>query len=211
MAILNQTGGYAVVEVNKLTSRVTGDMVANAPLATDFTCSGKDGASQTYAEQGMILAYDPTNTKGNQNGAIVANTMSSVAPISYGVVFATEHMYNTYANSLKDFRMDRPIDPNSETVSGDKGYFQFYPRLYSFQPTDAITTNAVDLGTYTLETLKTALESGTAIYGECGAGYTKLVDAASDKTFVKVEKITTCPNGIDPAIKFRFIDSRTAK
>ena len=34
MAILNQTEGYAVIEVNKLTSRTTGDMVANAPLAT---------------------------------------------------------------------------------------------------------------------------------------------------------------------------------
>jgi hypothetical protein len=213
MAILNPNkNGYAVVEINKLNSRTTGLMVANAPLATDFTCDGKE-KGQTYAENGMILAYDPTNTKGNENGAIVATKMSDVNPTAIGLVYATEHMYNTYANALKDFKIDRPVDKETEitpyeAIYGQQRHFQFYPRLFMLTPSDTFTTDAVDLGTYKdVDAVKEALEAGTAIYGTVGNGYTVLGSEAGP---LKVQKITTLPDGITPAIKFQVVDTTLA-
>ena len=205
MAILNEGKvGYAVLEINKLQSRTTGQMISNAPLATDFVCDGKE-KSQTYAENGMILGYEPTNKKGNENGAIVSGKMESVKPIMYGLVYATEHMYNGYANALKNFRMDRPIDPAQEAVPyettfGEQKHFQFYPRLYTLNPGDAFTTDAVELGTYTIETLKTALESGP-VKTNVGKGYIELNSNGTSQ--IMAVEVTTLPDGITPAVKFR--------
>lgn len=204
MAILNPNKrGYAVLEINQLASRTTGAMIADAPLATDFTCSGKEGAGQTYAENGMILTYDAASTKGNERGAIVGDGSGT----TFGLVYATEHFYNDYQKSLQDYRIDRPFDGNEaepyEVVYGQQRHFQFYPRLYTLAQGDKFTTDAVDLGTYTIDTLKAALEGGTKVYASIGEGYSKLTDSAD---VLQVAAVTTLPDGLTPAIKFIVVN-----
>ena len=225
MAILNKKPGYAVLEVNKLQSRTTGNMVANAPLANDFVCSGKDGATQTYAENGMILFHDPTSAKGNRYGAIVAKAAAGNAT-SFGLVWATEHMYDIYGNALQNFKIDRPTDPTAEAtpyeaVYGQQNHFQFYPRLYMLSSSDTFTTDAIDLGTFTYfkeadvpagttATTSNCVEKAVnatngIVYVDVDAGYSKLTTSKGAYTYGVVEKITTLPDGISPAVKIRVI------
>ena len=219
MAILNPNKpGWAVVEVNKLQSRTTGNMVANAPLAKEFTCSGKDGAGQTYAENGMILYHDPTSKDGNRYGAIIsgetiANGNSGAAPAnptSIGLVWATEHIYDDYNKALSNYKLDRPINPDEEATPytvpyGQQKHYQFYPRLYMLSSSDTFTTDAVDLGEIAdLDALKAAVANGV-VYVNVADGYSLLSTTKTDKTYGVVEMVTTLPNGFDPAVKIRVI------
>lgn len=220
MAVLNPNKpGYAVVEINKLESRTTGNMVANAPLATDFTCNGKTGATQTFAENGMVLMHDPTSKKGNRYGAIVGNesetTPTGVTTI--GLVYATEHMYDVYGNALQNFKMDRPTDPSAEAtpyeaIYGQQNHFQYYPRLYTLTSTDSFTTDAIDLGSFAdLDAVKDASDEGT-VYVDFNKGYSKLTSTYNaGTTFGVVEKITTLPDAISPAVKIRIIGNETIR
>lgn len=229
MAVLNPAkkgNGYAVLEVNKLESRTTGNMVANAPLATNFTCKGINTAdgTQTFAENGMILYHDATSDKGNRYGAIVGTPTDASVP---GLVWATEHIYDDYNKQLSNFKMDRPMDPTEEATPynapyGQQKHYQFYPRLYVLGPTDTFTTDAIDLGTFTYLTIADATAaSATASTSNCvekalasgivyvnypaNGGYSVLAGSKGDSTYGVVEKITTLPNGFDPAIKVRVI------
>lgn len=220
MAVLNPNKpGYAVVEINKLESRTTGNMVANAPLATDFTCNGKTGATQTFAENGMILMHDPTSKKGNRYGAIVGNeagtTPTGVTTI--GLVYATEHMYDTYGNALQNFKMDRPTDPTAEAapyeaIYGQQNHFQYYPRVYTLTSGDTFTTDAIDLGQFSnLDAVKQALETGT-VYVDFNKGYSVLKNKyTAATTFGVVEQITTLPDAISPAVKIRVIGNEAIR
>jgi hypothetical protein len=221
MAILNPNKpGYAVVEINKLESRTTGNMVANAPLATDFTTNGKEGAEQTYAENGMILFHDPTSKKGNRYGAIVGyagagegSGAETLTPTSFGLVYATEHMYDTYSNALQNFKMDRPTDPDKEAtpyeaIYGQQNHFQYYPRLYMLSSSDTFTTDAIDLGDFdNIDDVRDAVADGR-VYVDVqeGGGYSVLSATQTlYKTYGVVEMVTTLPDGITPAIKIRVI------
>ena len=219
MAVLTANKpGYAVVEINKLESRTTGNMIANAPLATNFLCRGKTG-SQTFAENGMILFYDPTNAYGNRYGAIVggageavsgASGAETVHPTSFGLVYATEHMYDIYGNALQNFKMDRPTDPDKEAtpyeaIYGQQNHFQYYPRLYTLTSTDTFTTDAIDLGDYAdLDAVKAAMATGPVYANVPSDGGYTVLDAVGDNKYGVVEKITTLPDGA-PAVKIRVI------
>ena len=226
MAVLNQKPGYAVLEINKLESRTTGNMIANAPLATNFVCNGKEG-KQTYAENGMLIAFDPTaHDVGNRYGALVAldqgtdeskteaeNIAAATAHEVYssiGLVYATEHMYDVYGNALQNYRSDRPTDPAKEAtpyeaIYGQQNHFQYYPRVYSLTTTDTFTTDAIDLGSYAdIDAVKTAVAAGP-VYVDYNLGYSKLASAKTAATFGIVEMVTTLPDGISPAIKIRVI------
>ena len=229
MAVLTaKKPGYAVLEINKLESRTTGNMVANAPLATNFVCNGKTG-KQTFAENGMLIAFDPTAHKvGNRYGALVAYDQATKTEdgettldedltkatqhnvyTSIGLVYATEHMYNTYANALQDFRCDRPTDPDKEAtpyeaIYGQQNHFQYYPRVYSLTTTDTFTTDAIDLGTFAdLDAVKEAMEEDVVCV-DYNLGYSKLSSTKTDATYGVVEMVTTLPDGA-PAVKIRVI------
>lgn len=221
MAILNPNKpGYAVVEINKLESRTTGNMVANAPLATDFTTNGKEGGEQTYAENGMILFHDPTSKKGNRYGAIVGKAAGgegsgaeALNPTSFGLVYATEHMYDVYGNALQNFKMDRPSDPSTEAtpyeaIYGQQNHFQYYPRLYMLTSSDTFTTDAIDLGDFEdIDDVRDAVETGRVYVNvQEGGGYSVLSSTNTlGVTYGVVEQVTTLPDGVSPAIKIRVI------
>ena len=232
MAVLTANKpGYAVLEINKLESRTTGNMIANAPLATNFVCNGKEG-KQTFAENGMLIAFDPTaHGVGNRYGALVAydqgtddskTEAENIAAAtkhgtiaSIGLVYATEHMYDMYSNALQNFRCDRPTDPTKEAtpyeaIYGQQNHFQYYPRVYSLTTTDTFTTDAIDLGTYTdFAAAKAAVDGGTTVYVDYNLGYSKLATTKTAATYGVVEMATTLPDGA-PAFKIRVIGTEIA-
>lgn len=110
-------GKYAALEVNRLQSRTTGQMIAQAPFKAGFTCTGVDGASQNFAENGMLLTYDPaTHTiVGDGKGSVI------------GLVHNSEIYYRDDARALSDYFI--PADS--------------YARLYILTLGDTFTTNAV--------------------------------------------------------------------
>lgn len=222
MAMLNKGKyGYAVLEVNKLESRTTGNMVANCPLATDFTCTGKDGEGQKYAENGMILFHDPTSKKGNRYGAIIGDGAAENDAATYGLVWATEHIYDDFNKQLSNFRLDRPMDPEKEATPysvpyGQQLHYQFYPRLYVLGPTDTFTTDAIDMGEFVktvegeeypdLDAVAAAMEEGQVFVNlPTNGGYSILSATREADTYGVVEQITTLPNDLDPAIKIRVL------
>jgi len=174
-------GKYAVVEINQLASRTTGAMIANAPLANDFKTNGKTSATQDFAENGMILYFDPTATAptidGREKGAFVG---AAKAGLSYGLVFSTEHFYDTYNKDLASFRIDK----------ADAGtLFSQYPRVYTLAMNDKFTTDAVDDTEGTLVT-KIGKE---VVYGEAKGGYITLTQTKPTvgPVLQAIEKTTT--------------------
>lgn len=164
-------GKYAIVEVNQLASRTTGAMIADAPLAKDFKTVGKEGDTQEFAENGMILYFDPTADRastadGKTKGAWVGTAKEG---LSYGLVFSTEHFYDSYNRDLASFKITKPQDDNMLVGS----QFEHSPRVYTLAMNDKFTTDAV----VNDDTDSLADKIGTSVvYGEAKGGYIVLTE-----------------------------------
>jgi hypothetical protein len=134
------------------------------------------------AENGMLLVVDEVGRKVN-----LPKTGKEVVMLH----FSAEKRYDDHKNDLGQFALS---------------VGESYPRLYALAIGDTFTTNAVDMGTYTTETIDAAITAG-AVYGTAGTdGYIHLANAPVEGAAVQLQAIkwTTMPNG-DPGIKFAVI------
>lgn len=205
-------GKYAIVEINQMASRTTGAMIADAPLASNFQTVGKESDTQNFAENGMILYFDPTasRTDGDKNGK-GAFVGTGKAGLSYGLVYSTEHLYDTYNKDLASFKMTIPT-----TTPLGGSHFEDYPRVYTLAINDKFTTDAVvdadqEEGEPDGEggTLMDLIGTQT-IYGNAAGGYIKLSTTVPTvgPVLVAIEKTTTPASygGVtEPAVKFMVI------
>lgn len=200
-------GKYAIVEVNQLASRTTGAMIADAPLAKNFTTVGKEGDTQDFAENGMILYFDPTADRastadGKTKGAWVGTAKDG---LSYGLVFSTEHFYDSYNRDLASFKITKPQDSNMLVGS----QFEHSPRVYTLAMNDKFTTDAVvDDDTDSL-----ADKIGTSVvYGEAKGGYIVLTETKPTvgPVLQAIAKTTTPASYggvVETAIKFMVVEA----
>lgn len=196
-------GKYAIVEVNQLASRTTGAMIADAPLAKNFTTVGKERDAQDFAENGMILYFDPTADRastadGKTKGAWVGTAQDG---LSYGLVFSTEHFYDSYNRDLASFKITKPQDNNMLIGS----QFEHSPRVYTLAMNDKFTTDAVVYDD--TESIMDKIGTTTLVYGEAKGGYIALTETKPTigPVLVAIEKTTTPASYggvVEPAVKF---------
>lgn len=191
-------GKYAIVEINQMASRTTGAMIADAPLASNFQTVGKESDTQNFAENGMILYFDPTASRTDgDKGAFVG---TGKAGLSYGLVYSTEHLYDTYNKDLASFKMTIPT-----TTPLGGSHFEDYPRVYTLAINDKFTTDAVVDGESLIDTIGTQ-----TVYGDAAGGYIKLSTTAPTvgPVLVAIEKTTTPASYggvVEPAVKFMVV------
>ena len=162
--------GYGQVELNNVAFRRDGRIEAQCALSTiDF--------ASVPAENGMILRVKKPSRE-------VCFADSSAANQLYALNYTSEHMYDERKPGLKNFKVEATDD--------------FYPRLGYLAAGDLWTTNCVDLGTYaSYDAVKTALASGTAIYGTVGTQGAVVFgnSAPSVGPVISVVKATKMPDG----------------
>jgi hypothetical protein len=178
-ARLTSTNG--VLEKNAVTYPRTGNIMAMFPL--DETVA--------KAENGMLLGV-------NYSKGVVEYPSTTSDAIM--ILDSAEKEYDINKAGL-----------NQHYLTPSYGYM---PRLGKLEINDRFTTSSVayDSSVYAdVEAIATAVENGTAIYGKAckTEGYKGLIElttasVASEKVGLKVEKVTTLPNG-EPAIKFAVI------
>ena len=128
------------------------------------------------AECGMILKVDKVN------GKITLPSDSEDGFDTYALNYTTEHMYDERTPQLNAYA----------TFPGE-----FYPRLGYLSVGDRFTTNCV-ADDYDVDYLVTAGTDGYWIkYGE--------TNAVSNAPIARVVEKTTCPNGVDPAVKLMVV------
>lgn len=164
--------GYGQVELNNVAFRRDGRIEAQCALSTvDF--------ASVPAENGMILRVKKASREICFADASAENQL-------YALNYTSEHMYDERRPGLKNFKLEATND--------------FYPRVGYLAAGDLWTTNCVDLGTYaSYDAVKTALGSGTAVYGTVGtAGAVVFGNSApSVGPVIQVIKATTMPDGQD--------------
>lgn len=192
---------YAIVEINQMASRTTGAMIADAPLAKDFKTVGKESDTQEFAENGMILYFDPTaertDTDRNGKGAFVGTAKEG---LSYGLLFSTEHLYDNFNKDLASFKMNKP----TKALLGGT-HFEDYPRVYTLAMNDKFTTDAVIDDDELIDTIGTQ-----TVYGDAKGGYITLTTTAPTvgPVLQAIEKTTTPASYggiVEPAVKFMVV------
>ena len=162
--------GYGQVELNNVAFRRDGRIEAQCALSTvDF--------ASVPAENGMILRVKKSSREICFADASAENQL-------YALNYTTEHMYDERNPGLKNFKLEARDD--------------FYPRVGYLAAGDLWTTNCVDLGAYaSYDAVKTALGSGTEIYGAVGTQGAVVFgnSAPSVGPVIQVIKATTMPDG----------------
>jgi hypothetical protein len=176
---LTSTNG--VLEKNAVIYPRTGNIMAMFPL--DETVA--------KAENGMLLGVNYTK------GVIEYPSASADAIM---ILDTAEKEYDSNKAGL-----------NQHYITPEYGYM---PRLGKLEINDRFTTSSVafDSAIFAdVEAIAAAVEAGTSIYGKACTteGYKGLIEltkstVSSEKVGLKVEKVTTLPNG-EPAIKFAVI------
>lgn len=173
MALLKQINGNrnAVLEVNFLAARRTGQVKGQLPLDTDVF------SVDNPAENGMLLIYDAV--------AGHVTTPESAGDLAM-LHFSVEKEYHHLFPGLRTF---------ATTPEG------FYPRLYALHAGDTWTTDAVEMGGTTDEEVEDALEALDPADGNLFTvstdGWVDLSSAAggTEDLLLKVIAKTTLPNG----------------
>jgi len=194
MALLKATT-YGVVEINKLTSRSTGAVYNQMPLAAAF--------NSVACENGMLLQRDivnnevvfPTENTGVVNGAAVY------------LVASAEKNYDQNKLGLGDFAVIKKSTSVAYSTIGNNGtaFDQYtYPALYELNVGARFTTNLLDLGA----TLFTAVAVGhycvvknTGLLTYSGAGK----PAGTHSVLFRIVEKTTLPNG-HAAVKVEVVE-----
>lgn len=178
--------GYAVLELNQVAFRRDGRIEAQLPL--DATVFAR--ATGVPAEVGMILKVNKAGKKIE-----FADTTNDAAGTLYALNYSTEHMYDERLPQLKNF-CQYAADSSYDMM----GYDDFYPRLGYLAIGDRFTTNAIYIDT-TKEVKD--IEGDYLTAGD--DGYWVAIDgsdiADAIAPVVQIVEGTTCPNGIDPAVK----------
>jgi hypothetical protein len=170
--LITKANEYGQLELNQVAFRRDGRIIAQYALDEGIE----------YVENGMLLAVDYVNK------TIKYPTAGQKTDLALN--YTTEHMYDErLAHGLKHFKLDNGT---------------FLPRLGLLATGDRFTTNAVDYNTTdftTLDALKSAIATGTPVYGCAGAnGYIAVTKTATNAVLRAIE-FTTMPDGSD-AIKF---------
>lgn len=178
-ARLTSTNG--VLEKNAVIYPRTGNIMAMFPLDEKVA----------KAENGMLLGVNYSK------GVIEYPSATSDAIM---ILDSAEKEYDKNVAGL-----------NQHYLTPTHGYM---PRLGKLEINDRFTTSSVayDKTVFAdIEAIAAAVETGTGIYGKACTteGYKGLIEltktsVASEKVGLKVEKVTTLPNG-EPAIKFAVI------
>ena len=181
--------GYAVLELNQVAFPRDGRIEAQLPL--DGTLFAR--ATGVPAEVGMILKVDKAG------GVIKFAESTDKVGTLYALNYSTEHMYDERLPQLKNF-CQYAADSSSDML----GYDDFYPRLGYLAVGDRFTTNAIvcddaaDVKTLVGKFLTASVATGFEGYWEEIAA-ADVGDAVAP--VVQIVEGTTCPNGIDPAVK----------
>jgi len=166
--------GYGQIEPNQVTFTRDGRIEGQLPFY--------NVDPDVKCENGMLLAVDYVE------GQITFPVASDARVI--GINYTSEELYDARTPGLKNFYI------------GAEGY-NVNPRIGFLTVGERFTTNTVELGTYTAATLKTAIATGTAVYGGIGVdGYITISD--TKPTFgpvLQAIKVTDLPDG-QAAVKF---------
>ena len=181
--------GYAVLELNQVAFPRDGRIEAQLPL--DATVFAR--ATGVPAEVGMILKVN--KAEGKIEFAKTTGNDKDGAGTLYALNYSTEHMYDERLPQLKNF-CQYAADSSYDML----GYDDFYPRLGYLAVGDRFTTNAIvcDEAADVKTLVGTYLTAGEAGYWVAIDG-DDIADAVAP--VVQIVEGTTCPNGIDPAVK----------
>ena len=177
--------GFGQLELNNVAFRRDGRIEAQCALdATDF--------ASVPAENGMLLTVDRVNR--------TAKFADTTADMPIGIHYSTEHMYDTIANGLKDFKLERGT---------------FLPRIGYLAAGDLFTTNCIGYDTddfATEDDLKAAVTTTalgtTPLYGGVGTdGAIQVTDTKpSAGPVLLVVEATTMPDN-QFALKFQVLEA----
>lgn len=177
--------GYGQLELNNVAFRRDGRIEAQCGLdGTDF--------ANVPAENGMLLTVDRVNR--------VAKFADTTEDMPIGINYTSEHMYDTAADGLKDFKLERGT---------------FLPRIGYLATGDLFTTNCIgyDTGDFATEdALKAAVATTalatTPIYGGVGTDGAILVTDTKPSAgpVLLVVEPTTMPDG-QFALKFQVLEA----
>lgn len=170
-----EKNGYGQVEIQKLTAQVTGELVSQCKLSDEAKIALKG-----LVNQGIFL------TQNNKNEYVIPTD---------GGDETTVFIYNEIRNYIP-WQLDKDyVMKADEHIDG-----VCYPRGYVPSTTDVFTTNMIDLGTKTYDTL--AEGDAVRIIG----GILTVADAAvaEDKIAYTIDKVYTMPDG-QKGIKVRCV------
>ena len=170
-----EKNGYGQVEIQKLTAQVTGELVSQCRLSEEAAT-----ALEGKVNQGIFLTQNAKN--------------EYVIPTDGGDD-TTVLVYNEIRNYI-EWQLDKDYVMKTEDhIDGI-----CYPRGYVPSTTDVFTTNMIDLGTKTYETVAVGdpvrLISGILTVSEAAV--------AEDKLAYVVDKVYTMPDG-QKGIKVRCV------
>lgn len=202
MARLNKLDGvnygYGQLELNQFAAPRDGRIEAQLPLdSAKFHKAYANYKGTNYnvdvpAEVGMILVVDKAGRK-----------ITAAAPTGkemYALNYSTEHMYDEREPQLRKFCM-YPAETGYDFRSNL--YDDFYPRMGFLAIGDRFTTNTVEVGDLTKETLGDALGQ---FAGPNADGYWELKgeEVPANGPVAQVVEVTTMPDGA-PAVKLMVV------
>lgn len=198
--------GYGQLELNQVAWPRDGRIEAQCALdANDFSTGPNDTEDKVVCQNGMILVVDNITRTIRLPKADDTNAI-------YAINYSAEHLYDERAQGLKNFKLYAQPATAVKTGAGKAGRiwpgYDFFPRLGYMATGDKFTTNTVELGDITLDTIKTELAKadGERYFG----GVSTTGDIAISTTVptngpvLQVIKVTTMPDGCD-ALKFQVI------
>jgi len=166
---------YGVVEFNHVAAQKTGQLKAQLPAS-----DGLATEVGNVLENGMFLVYD--EVAGAVRLPATGDTAKNIM-----LHKSAEKLYDKYANELGDFYLD--------LTSG------VYPRMYTMNTGDTFT-----LSEACLQEAVSTFTVGDSLYVDIANSGAKLTSVlTSNVEMVQVIKITTAPNGVDPAVKVEVL------
>lgn len=133
--------GYGVAELNKVASRKTGEIEAQAVLASDIPT----------LENGMIVYIDAATNE------IVLDSEDAVAPVDAPYLhFSNPRRYEDGKTGMKNFIYERSDD--------------YLPRLYKLTAGDIFTTNVLDAASFGSYGLASVVDGVLTISGSGTTG-----------------------------------------
>lgn len=195
--------GYGQLELNQVAWPRDGRIEAQCALSPEDFNTGITGDEKPYCENGMILAVDNVTRTIRLPKDADENTI-------FAINYSAEHLYDERKQNLKDFKLHAQPANAVKAGAGRVGRiwpgYDFFPRLGYMSTGDKFTTNTVELGELTYDTIAEGLKTGTKYFGGISDdGYIAVATTVPALgPVLQIIKATTMPDG-QPALKFQVV------
>lgn len=176
---------HSFVELNRVVSRFTGDLKDQYPMSS----------ATEYLENGQPVIVDDMSRTVSKLG----NEASVIhRPKNIYLHYSEEKTYD--GSALENFVLYQDTPEKRQPL----------PRCYKLTVGDTFTTDAVDVDPALLETMNEEIKGNKEFIVEPDgtSGLWKVSEGPPTNEFDVVgivQKVTTAPNGVDPAIKIAIV------